>query len=251
MLKKIIAAFLYGVYRMLNPLFQFQDISILTYHSISDATIDIAVMPANFEKHLALLKGKGDAFVSLAQIVTWLKHGAPLPRRAVALTFDDGYADFETAALPILEKFGAPAAMFIMSDAETSRPRLGNDLPLLTRESIERLRTNPLVAFGFHGRTHANVAKLSTEELRTEMARPDNMRYFAYPGGSYSHEAMRIAKELGYDAAFAIKPGLVTKESNPYLIQRNVIERDMRNWEVMMRVTKAFEWYSRLSRWFK
>ncbi len=249
--KPLIARTLYGAYRLLNPFFSFQEISILTYHSISDAEIDIVVPPKVFEQHLSEFAQRGYAFVSLAAIVEWLKKGTPLPHRAIALTFDDGYADFETNALPILDRFKALATMFVMSDEKASRSKLGNDLPLLSHDSIERLSVNPLVEFGFHGKTHANVAKLSESELREEMARPSDVKYFAYAGGSYSHEAMRIAEELGYDAACAIKPGLVSKQSHPYLLQRNVITRDMTPFDVLLRATKAMDWYDHVARWFK
>lgn len=249
--KSLLARMLYSVYRILDPFFKFQEISILTYHSISDVDMDIAVRPTVFEQHLSEFLKKGYVFVSLAEIVERLKNGTSLPHRALALTFDDGYADFETNTLPILERFGAPATMFVMSDAEASRPRLGNELPLLSSETIERLSAHPLVEFGFHGKTHANVAKLSGEALKEEMERPTYARFFAYPGGSYSHEAMRIAQELGYEAACAIKPGLVSKMSDPYLLQRNVIVRDMTLFDVLFRATKTMDWYSRVARWFK
>jgi len=249
--KPLIARTLYGAYRLLDPFFSFREISILTYHSISDAKIDIVVRPAVFEKHLSEFKKKGYAFVSLAEIVEWLKNGGPLPHRAIALTFDDGYVDFETNALPILERLKAPATMFVMSDAEASRPRLGNELPLLSSETIERLSAHPLVEFGFHGKTHANVAKLSVEALKEEMERPTYARFFAYPGGSYSHEAMHVAQELGYEAACAIKPGLVSKTSDPFLLQRNVVVRGMTSFDVLFRATKAMDWYDRAARWFK
>ena len=57
--KPLIARTLYGAYRLLDPFFSFREISILTYHSISDAKIDIVVRPAVFEKHLSEFKKKG------------------------------------------------------------------------------------------------------------------------------------------------------------------------------------------------
>jgi peptidoglycan/xylan/chitin deacetylase (PgdA/CDA1 family) len=251
MFKKTIASIVYACYRVLGLFVRFQEVSILTYHSISDEGSTVAIRPEVFESHLKLLQERGYSFVSLAAIVGWYRSGVPLPRRAVAVSFDDGYADFETQALPILAKYEAPATLFVMSDAEASRPRLHNDIPLLSHDALERVQALPLVEVGFHGKTHANAAKLSERELRNEMERPRAMRYFAYPGGSYSHEAMRVAQQCGYAAAFSIKPGLVTKERHLFVLPRNVIEKGMTPWDVRLRVTQAFHWYAHIARWFK
>jgi peptidoglycan/xylan/chitin deacetylase (PgdA/CDA1 family) len=250
MMKKIAASVLYVLYRILDPFFRFQDVSVLAYHSISDASIDTAVSPTEFEKQLAYVQAKGHSFVALSVVVDWYVEGKTLPRKAVAITFDDGYADFESNALPILSKFSAPATVFVMGDADASRPQLGNNIPLLSSDSVERLRAHPLVEVASHGKSHANLRFLSGGVLKEEMYR-QRERFFAFPGGSYSPAAVRLAEELGYDAAFSIKPGLITKKSNRFLMQRNVILRGMSVRDVAKRTTRAHEWYARLSRWFK
>ncbi len=52
--------------------------------------------------------------VDLADAVDRLGSGRPLPARAVALTFDDGYRDNLTVALPMLEALGLPATFFLV-----------------------------------------------------------------------------------------------------------------------------------------
>jgi peptidoglycan/xylan/chitin deacetylase (PgdA/CDA1 family) len=42
-----------------------------------------------------------------------LRGGAPIPDNTIALTFDDGFRDNYEAAFPLLQKYGAPAAMFV------------------------------------------------------------------------------------------------------------------------------------------
>src|SRR5262245_8496486 len=87
---------------LLAPLFDFQEVSILCYHSVSQSSHPTAVTLEQFSAHLEFLRKDGCVFVSLRDIEEWQKGRRTLPKRAVALTFDDGYADFESAVLPAL-----------------------------------------------------------------------------------------------------------------------------------------------------
>ena len=91
--------------------------SILLYHRIAKADIDpwnLAVTPDEFERQLAGLRRK--QVLPLREFVR-LHSQKKLPRNAVAITFDDGYACNALVAAPILESFGYPATFFVVSDA--------------------------------------------------------------------------------------------------------------------------------------
>jgi peptidoglycan/xylan/chitin deacetylase (PgdA/CDA1 family) len=91
--------------------------SILLYHRVAKADIDpwnLAVAPDEFERQLAGLRKK-EVF-PLRQFVR-LHSQKKLPRNAVAITFDDGYACNALVAAPMLESFGYPATFFVVSDA--------------------------------------------------------------------------------------------------------------------------------------
>lgn len=53
--------------------------------------------------------------VSLSQIIAARNGGAPLPPKAVLLTFDDGYESAYTIVFPLLKRFGYPAVMGLVS----------------------------------------------------------------------------------------------------------------------------------------
>jgi peptidoglycan/xylan/chitin deacetylase (PgdA/CDA1 family) len=67
--------------------------------------------PAAFEAQLRAL-GRAGAFVSLADVLAAVD-GAPLPPRAVLVTFDDGLREQAEHALPVLDRLGVPAAFFV------------------------------------------------------------------------------------------------------------------------------------------
>jgi peptidoglycan/xylan/chitin deacetylase (PgdA/CDA1 family) len=58
--------------------------------------------------------------VTLDEIVQFVAEGKPLPRWAVAVTFDDGFTDNHEVVLPILQKYGVPAMFYIMVNAVAS-----------------------------------------------------------------------------------------------------------------------------------
>src|ERR1700722_20278226 len=91
--------------------------SILVYHRIVETDFDpwnIAVSPNEFERQLVKLRSK--TVLPLKEFAK-LHMQKQLPRNAVAITFDDGYACNALVAAPMLEAFGYPATFFIVSDA--------------------------------------------------------------------------------------------------------------------------------------
>jgi peptidoglycan/xylan/chitin deacetylase (PgdA/CDA1 family) len=87
---------------------------ILMYHRVADVTSDpfrLVVSPAHFAQHMALVR-EGYSPIRLADLAEAIGRN-DVPRRAVAVTFDDGYADNYYQALPALESMGVPATVFV------------------------------------------------------------------------------------------------------------------------------------------
>ena len=87
---------------------------ILMYHRIADAERDpwgLAVSPRNFAEQLAVLRDCGTP-LTLPALAAAHERGT-IPRRAIVVTFDDGYADNLHAAKPLLERHDVPATVFV------------------------------------------------------------------------------------------------------------------------------------------
>jgi peptidoglycan/xylan/chitin deacetylase (PgdA/CDA1 family) len=65
--------------------------------------------------------------VDLAQLLRRLRNQEPIPRNAVALTFDDGYRDNFDLAFPILKQFGVPMTLFLTTGFLNREDLLWND----------------------------------------------------------------------------------------------------------------------------
>ena len=72
--------------------------------------------PANFAEHVEVLAASGRPVLSFGGMVEAMRSDR-LPPRAIAVTFDDGYADNALTAVPLLEQAGVPATFFVVVDA--------------------------------------------------------------------------------------------------------------------------------------
>ena len=87
---------------------------ILMYHRIAEPESDpweLSVSPRHFAAHLEILK-KYTHPMGLLELFDRLRDGK-VPRRAVVITFDDGYADNLYEAKPLLERYDVPATVFL------------------------------------------------------------------------------------------------------------------------------------------
>jgi peptidoglycan/xylan/chitin deacetylase (PgdA/CDA1 family) len=89
---------------------------VLGYHRIANPSSDpfsLCVAPERFEQQLDAIRRHARP-LSLSELRHALVHDEPLDD-AVAITFDDGYADLLTEALPLLEKHRVPATVFVIA----------------------------------------------------------------------------------------------------------------------------------------
>lgn len=167
--------------------------AVLTYHSIDPSGSPISVDRATFEGHLEWLASGATAVVPLETMVAG---GGGDP--AVALTFDDGFANLADGPMAGLTARGLPATVFVVSDQVGGTNAWGGredprvpTLPLLGWDGLGRL-AEAGIAIGSHTRRHPRMPALSPAEVEDELA------------GS----AERIARQLGHrPTAFAYPYG--------------------------------------------
>ena len=190
------------------------NLPILLYHWFAEPGVPAdryAVTPQQFEAQLRWLQAAGYVGVPLDALLD----DKPLPPRPVAITFDDGTADFATHAAPLLEKYGFPATIFLVAgkvggevdwDAAVARR------PLLSWAQIRELGQRGFT-FGAHSYAHPRLSGLGLEPLERELtlarnALADGLRAFprwlAYPYGDYDGRVIALARELRFAGALAV-----------------------------------------------
>jgi peptidoglycan/xylan/chitin deacetylase (PgdA/CDA1 family) len=89
---------------------------VLLYHRVATPSWDpfcLSVSPFHFKEQLEVIRRVGQP-IPLASLAAGLARGM-VPRRAVVVTFDDGYLDNLLAAAPELRRQGVPATVFVPS----------------------------------------------------------------------------------------------------------------------------------------
>lgn len=167
--------------------------AILTWHSIDPSGSPISVSPDLFRRQVAWLASGRARVVEVSELLR-----LPHDEDAVALTFDDGFANFATEAAPLLLEHGLPVTVFVVS-GQVGRDNVwpGSDdpvpqLPLMDWDTLGRLGAQG-VTYGAHTRTHPKLPTLGAAALEDELggaaeeiaqrlgARPAG---FAYPYGA-------------------------------------------------------------------
>ena len=199
-------------------------VPILMYHQVTPTPDPsfrkYAVTPEAFREQMGWLKDVGYTALSLKALYENRVGEAPLPRRPVIITFDDGFQDCMDFAVPILVANGFTATFYVVAGLidQTSRwlaKQRGIELPMMSWSSIQELEAAGL-SCGAHGMSHANLTTVTPETCRAELQQSravledrlgHEVRDLAYPYGAYDEAVRAIAVESGYRTACSVRPG--------------------------------------------
>lgn len=227
-----------GLHRLIMP-----RLTVLLYHRVSDAARDnLTVGVEQFDRHMAMI-AKHCVALSIEDVIACRM----VPRSAkplVCVTFDDGYLDNYTSAVPIMVQHRIPGAFFVSTGIIERAGRFPHDVqrdnPLLPVMNWRQLRDMKEQGFtiGSHSVNHIDCAAepeetvwkelvQSAEDLRRKVGLTDLI--FAYPYGGRQHmtpERLSLVKNAGYVACLSAYGGTNVGSVDPFNVRRRGI-----NWE--------------------
>lgn len=194
-------------------------VRVLMYHGIDTVPTHrdphgMFVTPSAFRDQVDLLLESGFVPISEEQYVAATR-GAPLPRKAVLVTFDDGYVGVGEHAAPVLASYGVPSSVYVPVGliggwSEWLEPRYR--LPLMSVGDLRAVRDQGMTVAA-HGLDHTALPTLSDAELRRHTVETrqvlgsllgTEVRSFAFPYGTHDARTRDAVRAAGYDIAFAV-----------------------------------------------
>jgi peptidoglycan/xylan/chitin deacetylase (PgdA/CDA1 family) len=180
------------------------------YHAIAQVADDpdrLCVSPEQFKAQLLHLRRCGLLGVSVQELLRAMSQGNA--KGLIGLTFDDGYYNFLQVALPILERFGFSATVFVvpgMLGGENSwcyKPQLN----LLSAKDIREVAERGMEV-GSHSMSHLRLSSGLEPELldheivasRETLAKmlDKEIQGFCYPYGNVDNTTAQIVRRAGY-----------------------------------------------------
>ena len=217
---------------------------IIMYHSVCVnprvAGSPYVITPDKFREDMKYLCEKGYTSVFISEVADFVNSNGDLPEKPVVISFDDGFYNVLSEALPILCEYGMKATVNIVgsyTQKYSEAPDANPEYAYLSWTEIKQLCDSGRIEIGNHSyNMHSNsyrqgckimpgettehyAAALKEDILRLQGELEKNSgvqaQIFAYPFGAVCGEAQKIIKELGFTAALGCNEHINRLVKNP------------------------------------
>jgi peptidoglycan/xylan/chitin deacetylase (PgdA/CDA1 family) len=199
-------------------------IPILTYHQIDQAPAkgapfrSLVVSPMSFARQMALLSVLGYRALSMSNLMPYL--AGARTGKVVGLTFDDGFLNNLTNALPVLRRHGFTATCYAVSQYLGQTNVWDQAIGVAQTSLMDAAQLRQWVEagneVGAHTRHHARLLELSDSQSRQEIelsraelesASGAAVTHFCYPYGEYLAEHAAMTENAGFATATTTRRG--------------------------------------------
>ena len=201
---------------------------IVMYHSVGkqSSALDgygpkLNVSTEAFRKQMKFLREHGYKVIPLTEFINRIKKKEKIPRKTIAITFDDGLKNNFTSAYPILKNYNLPATVFVSTDF------IGEE-KFLSWSDIRIMQDNK-ITIGSHTMSHKWLPSLKEDDIHEELSVSKkilermtgrNIEVLSYPLGGFDQMVKEQAKKAGYIGAVATNPGRKYPKNDIYALKR-------------------------------
>lgn len=208
--------------------------------------------PETFAIQMRWLKRLGYQGVSMSGLLPYLQ--GQKQGKVAGITFDDGYLNNLTHALPVLNDLGFSATCYAVSqllgktnvwDEAVGIPQV----PLMNHAQL-RAWVDGGQEVGAHTRHHVHLNALPDADCVEEIARSkvelqeilgQPVQHFCYPYGEYSQQHVRMVQEAGYTTATTTQRGRAKTGYNLFELRRVPVLRRTTRLQLLLKLATAYE----------
>ncbi len=216
---------------------------ILMYHRFGEAQFPSTnIRLEQLEAHIQELKSGPYTVLPVAEIVSRIKSGTPLPDRTVGITVDDGFKSVYAEAWPRFEKANLPFTVFISTDPlDENRPGY------MSWDEVREMKIAG-VDFGAHTASHLHMTAASPAQNEAEIKKSNvrlaaelgkTPKLFAYPFGEAGTEVIKTARVGGYAFSFGQHSGVVHPRSDFNYLPRFAMNENFGSFERFKLITNT------------
>ena len=210
---------------------------ILMYHIVAKSHTSqerpYACSPRLFSRHMQYLSSQGFQLISLDEISRYIKNREHFPPNSIAVTIDDGFRETYENAFPLLQHYGIPATVFVITGL-TGKSNLWMQTrgfpsrEMLSWRHIKDMRVAG-ITFGSHTVTHPRLPDISDNEAHHEIRDSkkvledrlgEQIAHFAYPFGLFTERTRALVEEAGYVLACSCRSGFNRSDVDPLVLRR-------------------------------
>ena len=208
-----------------------------------------------FEQQMKWLDLLGYNTITFEDYQMYLEGKLTLPKKSIMITFDDGYLDTFTNALPIMRKYNMRGVIFVMGDRslEFTNWEGDNEEAVCELMSDEQVRIADSHGFeiGAHSYHHLDLYDLNLKKVRDQVSKSrDSLNEtlgkeilsFAYPYGRVNSEVQEIVKEEGFKFGCGVYTGPPKFFDNRYDIRRLAIEQPVSLFSFLLKILTPIEY---------
>lgn len=211
----------------------------------------LIVSPASFARQMWLLKTLGYRGVNMSEVMQYLRgektvasHG-----KVIGITFDDGYQNNLSHALPVLKRYGFSSTCYAVSSlaGQSNNWDAENGVaskPLMTAQQMREWISGGQ-EMGSHTAHHVNLNQVDRAIAKDEITQSKHeleamtgvaCRHFCYPYGQYDFEHTMMARTAGYESATTTEHGVADTSHGVYELPRIGVLKNTTLWQFWRKI---------------
>jgi peptidoglycan/xylan/chitin deacetylase (PgdA/CDA1 family) len=220
-------------------------IPILLYHSIKAEATEpyrrFSMDPGQFAEQMEHIAASGYRTLTVSELSAALSNPSEsMPERPLLITFDDGFEEMHSVALPVLTRLSLRSTLYVVTghlggQSRWLAPVGEGDRPMLSPSQVRDL-DEAGVDLGAHGHRHVAldempfseaIHEIDTSRVALEEIVGHPVVTFAYPYGYHTGSIKRYLKTSGFESACAVKQALSYPGDDRFALARAIVGSDM------------------------